>query len=286
MKKFLLIFSIICFALSLVCGLFTGWIGAIVFTLLSVAGILIASFLLRNIANARWIPIIILIVLAIFLVKISICKCVMDNADTLAQNQITNCEKEEETDLNSQMVITDIEEEKQQESEETTKTENVKVVEKEVPVTVEKVVEKIVEKEVPVEKIVEKEVIVEKIVEVEKEVPVQTTTPNSNPTINFYGDPTVPNYGNGYGYNNGYYGDSYNNYGKITISGDDEVVMGESVAFTIKGVNTISESKLELPQYVSFDYSKGNKIYLIFKKVGWYEFEYGNATFGVTVVAE
>lgn len=299
MKNILLILSFIFFCITLGCGFFTGWIGAIIFTVLSIAGIVLTVFLMKNVSSAKWGAIIIILILSIFLMKITVGICVLKAVDHTPTDKIADIEEIEDVKDDDDMIITDVEEEETKTDEET-----VKVVEKEVPV--EKVVERVVEKrvEVPVEKIVEKtvteyvEVPVVEYVEVEiPTTPTQTTNPNTTPQYNYNnptgmnygytGDPTVPNsygYGNVYNYgdptiNNSYY------YGQISISGNKTVTMGESVMYTISGVSSISKSNLKLPKNVYVDKISGNKVYLVFEQVGWYSIGYGNATINVKVEA-
>ena len=321
MKKLLLIVSVVCFCLSAACGWFLGNpITGITYTVIYGALALLCAFLLKRHQNVRWWVVILAAFIAAAILGGSLGLVMAHHAfkdlgpaDVVTEETIQS--ESEDTEME------DISEEDSEETEKQTQIEVVeRVVEKEVPVEkvvekvvekevpVEKVVEKVVEKEVPVEKIVEvekvveKEVPVEKVVEVEKIVevpakPVQTptTTPTSPVTTPQYGnsgytgDPTVPNYGYGNGYYNGYgdpTGGYNNNNSAVVITGDKTVIMGESVKYTISGVSSISKSKLDLPDNVYIEKISGNKVYLVFEHAGWYEIGYGNAVISVSVEAE
>lgn len=172
--------------------------------------------------------------------------------------------------------------------------------------TVEKVVTKVVEKkvEVPVEKKVEVPVEVEKKVTEYVEVPVveyvevpaTIPTTTQTPSYNYTGDPTGGTYGynytgdptsSGYGYIGDPTGSYYGNSNSIKISGPKTVTQGKSYTYTITGVSSVSESRLELPANVTAEKVGSNKFKIYFEEgyTGSYHIGYGSASISVKVGA-
>lgn len=312
MKKFLLGLSMACFAIAMVCSWFNGNVGYSVGV--SIAMLLFMwltlSFMKRH-RTVRFAMVVIITAIALFFgsMNVSLLAYRKNNPKVQKSDGMVNVselqtdkeheEKKEETNIEEDEEKIENEESSLPEETDNKPSDSKKKDDNE-PIVVEKIVEKRVE--VPVEKVVEKIEYVEvPVVEYVEVTPpaiepenVKPITPPALPQFGYSGDPTMGNYGYDYGYgsnygdptmNNNYYYD--NNYtSSVTISGDKKVSLGETVCYTISGVNSISESKLKLPYGVSLEKIRGNKVYLTFDEVGTFYIKYGSTNINIKVQSD
>ena len=295
MKTLLLALSLIGFCVSMIFSWITGgvWYGLLV-TVISIVCICLSMYSIKNRARVKWWIVIVLLIFSLFMLKHSVISMVCKEFEPIFDKYGTEVKVDSEPEATNDE-CDGVDEGVATVNEVKLKQENNQPKDTSKKTIVTKVVEKVVEK--PVEKVVTEYVEVPVVEYVEVQTPETNTNEQvSSPTIStpmnpqygYTGDPTMMNYG----YNNGinYGGDpTINNnylYQSIEISGDKYVIMGESIPYTITGVSSISESRLNLPNGVSVDKIRGNKVYLTFDEVGWYSIGYGNATINVAVEAE
>lgn len=311
LRKRLVKISLVVFILAYIVILFSGMFKAFLFATLVLAAVICISKWLCNNAyddNLHSWPYIAIILLAFMALSFStaftstrrIAKNQKQDEQIICQTETENDDEESEEEVAEQEEIT-----------EETEPEEVYEEKPEVQTqTVEKVVTKVVEKkvEVPVEKKVE--VPVEVPVEVEKkvteyvevpvveyvEVPATTPTTTQTPSYNYTGDPTGGTYGynytgdptsSGYGYTGDPTGSYYGSSTSVKISGPKTVTQGKSYTYTITGVSSVSESRLELPANVTAEKVGSNKFKLYFEEgyTGSYHIGYGSASISIKVGA-
>ena len=308
MKKFLLGLSMVGFAIAMVCSWFNGNIGYSIGVTIAMLLFmwLTLSFIKRH-GTVRLAVVVIIAAIAIFFASMNVSLLAYRKNNPKADKpdgavKVTTLQEKEDCEEKKEETDKAAEEEETEKEETDSKPSDSKKKEDKEPVVVEKIVEKRVE--VPVEKVVEKIEYVEvPVVEYVEVTPpaiepenVKPITPPALPQYGYSGDPTMGNYGYDYGYgygsnygdptmNNNYYYD--NNYtSSVTISGDKKVSLGETVCYTISGVNSISESKLKLPYGVSLEKIRGNKVYLTFDEVGSFYIKYGSTNINIKVQSD
>lgn len=318
LKKRLVNFSWLLFGLAYIILLFSKSLWIYIVGAVVLFGIItLGRWLYKNADVLYGWPFIVFLILAFL--SISFSSSIVTTRHIIQNQKIDNqvmCQPEESKEEKDEVESAEVESEEVVDSEEkeyyqvpeeadAAQTEKVvtKVIEKSIEVPVEKRVE------VPIEKKVEVPVEVEKKVTEYVEVPVveyvevpatttsiqtstQTTAYNytGDPTsancgYNYTGDPTGNNYG--YGYTGDPTGSYYGSSTSVKISGPKTVTQGKYYTYTITGVSSVSESRLELPANVTAEKVGSNKFKLYFEEgyTGSYHIGYGSASISVKVCA-